>query len=234
MAYNIPFIDNNGIRENLNSIEFNNLYRNGLRGNLQFAQDPIENFDTGNRDSTLLLTGGTLENQDVLFENNDDISEEATKTDAQVIQRLRNISSVNRPLTHEEKQFELFTTNNFDPRFRRLLQQEALRTGSNIFSEFSEDHVNSVRESNMNFLKESNLYDLLPTNISLATKQEDLLTKLREKNIFNLGFEQLVKKAKEEQELQKEQQKFADTFRGKTKETQSQKFERLTKGRPEL
>jgi hypothetical protein len=53
MAYNIPFIDNNGIRENLNSIEFNNLYKNGLRGNLQFAQDPIENFDTGNSDSTL-------------------------------------------------------------------------------------------------------------------------------------------------------------------------------------
>jgi hypothetical protein len=230
MSYALPFLNGNGEAQQYGN-EFEQMYRLELGGNLMIPQDPVIDYNTGSKYTLYDATDG-IYNQAKLFENNDDPQEDQKVTDEQAMQRIRNTSGINRQLTESEKRFNLYTTNNFDIRFRNQLKDESERSGDNIFSEFSQDHVNAVRNSNTNYIKEENLYD------TPDTRQYNMLQSLGAKNMFgnksitNEALSALMNMARSEQKTQEGQQKFRDTFAGKTKETMGDKFQRMTADRP--
>lgn len=230
MSYALPILNGNGDAQQYGN-EFEQMYRLELGGNLMIPQDPIIDYNTGSKYTLYDATDG-IYNQSKLFENNDDPQEDQKVTDEQAMQRIRNTSGINRQLTESEKRFNLYTTNNFDIRFRNQLKDESERSGDNIFSEFSQDHVNAVRNSNANYIKEENLYE------TPDTKQYNMLQALGSKNMFgnksitNEALSALMNMARSEQKTQEGQQKFRDTFAGKTKETMGDKFQRMTANRP--
>ena len=228
MSYAIPIIGRNGKPQKYGS-EFEQMYDLELKGNLQIPQDPVVDYNTGNKYSLYDNTGG-IYNQAKLFENNDDPNEEQQTTDQQAMDRLRNNASANRQLTEQEKRFNLYTDNNFDIRFRRQLVDEATKSGSNIFSEYSQDHVKAVQTSNQNYFKESTLYDRPPK----GSKEEKLQSMLSGfgSNPLNAGLSGMMAFAKQEQKEQMAGQKFRDTFAGKTEPTMSDVFREKMKGRP--
>ena len=230
MSYALPFLNGNGEAQQYGN-EFEQMYRLELGQNLMIPQDPVIDYNTGSKYTLYDATDG-IYNQAKLFENNDDPQEDQKVTDEQAMQRIRNTSGINRQLTESEKRFNLYTTNNFDIRFRNQLKDESERSGDNIFSEFSQDHVNAVRNSNTNYIKEENLYD------TPDTRQYNMLQSLGAKNMFgnksitNEALSALMNMARSEQKTQEGQQKFRDTFAGKTKETMGDKFQRMTADRP--
>lgn len=227
---NIPILDNDG-NEQTYGKEFENLYKDNLKGNLQIPQDPVIDYNTGQKYTLYDNTGG-IYNQSKLYENNNDPNEDQQVTDQQAMERIRNSANINRPLTEDEKRFNLYTTNSFDIRFTNQLVRESLSSGSNLFSEFSQDHVNALRESNENQFNEQNLYISKSNNVNLLAnllKQQQIEGKKEESNtLVDLGIQTLMDLAKKEQKVQEEQQKFRDTAVGKTSETMSQKFEKIT------
>jgi hypothetical protein len=230
MSYALPILNGDGEAQQYGN-EFDQMYKLELGGNLMIPQDPIIDYNTGSKYTLYDATDG-IYNQAKLFENNDDPQEDQKVTDEQAMERIRNTSGINRQLTESEKRFNLYTTNNFDIRFRNQLKDESEKSGDNIFSEFSQDHVNAVRNSNANYIKEENLYE------TPDTRQYNLLQSLGAKNMFggksitNEALSALMDMARAEQKQQEGQQKFRDTFAGKTKETMSDKFNRMTKDRP--
>lgn len=230
MAYALPLINGDGETQQYGN-EFEQMYRLELGQNLMIPQDPVIDYNTGSKYTLYDATDG-IYNQSKLFENNDDPQEDQKVTDAQAMERIRNTAGINRQLSESEKRFNLYTTNNFDIRFRNQLKDESMKAGDNMFSEYSQDHVNSVRNANTNYVKEENLYD------TPATKQYNLLQSLGAKNMFgnktalDQALSALLDTARQEQKTQIQQQKFRDTFAGKTKETMSDKFARMTEGRP--
>jgi len=227
MSYAIPILGRNGKPQKYGS-EFEQMYDLELKGNLQIPQDPVIDYDTGKKYTLYDNTGG-IYNQAKLFENNDDPNEEQQTTDQQAMERLRNNASVNRQLTEQEKRFNLYTDNNFDIRFRKQLVDEATKTGSNIFSEFSQDHVNAVQTANQNYIKEETLYTRPPK----GSKEEKLQALLGGYglNPLSAGLAGLTAMAKQEQKQQMEGQAFRDAFTGKTKPTMTDVFREKTKGR---
>lgn len=227
MSYAIPIMGRNGKPQKYGS-EFEQMYNLELKGNLQIAQDPVVDYDTGNKYTLYDNTGG-IYNQAKLFENNDDPNEEQQTTDQQAMERIRNNASANRQLTEQEKRFNLYTDNNFDIRFRRQLVDEAIKSGSNMFSEYSQDHVNAVQTANQNYIKESTLYERPPK----GTKEADLEQLLRgfSSNPLSAGLAGLSAMARQEQKEQMAGQKFRDTFAGKTKPTMTDVFREKMKGR---
>jgi len=228
MSYALPILDGNGENQSYGN-EFEQMYKLELGGNMMIPQEPIKDYNTGSKYTLYDDTGG-IYNQAKLFENNDDPKEEQQTTDEQAMERIRNTSGINRQLTDSEKRFNLYTTNNFDIRFRNKLLDESRKVGDNIFSEFSQDHVNAVRASNQGYVKEENLYD------TPDTKQYNFMEALKaskgKQSPVDLALESLMNMARAEQKKQEGQQKFRDTFAGKTKETMSDKFNRMTKDRP--
>jgi hypothetical protein len=104
-----------------------------------------------------------------------------------------------------------------------------LKSGSNIFSEYSQDHVKDVQTSNLNFKKEETLYSRAPK----GTKEEKLQSMLGSYglNPLSAGLAGLTSMAKKEQKEQMAGQKFRDTFAGKTKPTMTDVFREKMKGR---
>jgi hypothetical protein len=193
--YVLPILDNNG-NEQKYSNEFDNIYKAGLQGNLIDAQDPVIDYNTG-KQFTIYNTTGGIYNQNKLFENNDDPNEEQQVTNEQAMARIRNMSGINRPLTQTEKSFELYTNDSYDPRFRNELLKESMKSGSNIFSEYSQDHVNNVRESYKNFFNEENLYTRAINPLALlASKQANKGTD----DLMKYGFSKFADIIRKEQE----------------------------------
>ena len=230
MSYALPILNGDGEAQQYGN-EFEQMYRLELGGNMMIPQDPIIDYNTGSKYTLYDATDG-IYNQAKLFEKNEVPQEEQKVTDEQAMQRIRNTAGINRQLSESEKRFNLYTTNNFDIRFRNQLKDESERSGDNIFSEFSQDHVNAVRNSNANYIKEENLYE------TPDTRQYNMLQSLGAKNMFggksitNEALSALMNMARSEQKTQEGQQKFRDTFAGKSKESMSDKFNRMTKDRP--
>lgn len=228
MSYALPILDGNGENQKYGN-EFEQMYKLELGGNMMIPQEPIIDYNTGSKYTLYDDTGG-IYNQAKLFENNDDPKEEQQTTDEQSMERIRNTSGINRQLTDSEKRFNLYTTNNFDIRFRNKLLDESKKVGDNIFSEFSQDHVNAVRAANQGYVKEENLYETPDTK--QYNFMEALKTSKGKQSPVDVALESLMNMARAEQKKQQGQQQFRDTFTDKTKETMSDKFNRLTKDKP--
>ena len=229
MSYTLPILDGNGNNQSYGN-EFEQMYNLELGGNMMIPQNPIIDYNTGSK-YTLYDASDGIYNQARLFENNDDPKEDQQTTDQQAMTRIRNTAGINRQLTETEKRFNLYTTNNYDIRFRNQLKDESMKTGDNIFSEFSQDHVNSVRKSNQGYIKEDNLYGEPPTSF-----EDQLMKAMKDgkngKSTTNVLLDTLMGQARKEQKKQQGQQQFRDTFAGKTDETMSDKFNRQTKDQP--
>lgn len=229
--FTIPIIDNNGESQTYGS-EFDQMYELELKGNLQSPLDPVIDYNTGSKYTLYDDTGGVY-NQARLFENNDDPKEDQQTTDQQALQRIRNMAGINRQLTETEKRYNLYTTDNYDIRFRDALVNESIKNNDNIFSEFSQDHVNSIRASNTNQYKEENLYD------TPETAQSRLLSSLNESIKGNMGgditsfaLNSLMSMAKQEQQQQTASQAFRDRQMPKPIPTMTEKFNARMTGRP--
>lgn len=228
----LPFIDSNGAPQKFGT-EFDHIYDIELKNNLIIPNAPVIDYNTGKK-YTLYDTTDGIYNQARLFENNDNPQEDQQITDQQALSRIRKESSSNRELTESEKRYQLYTTDNFDIRFRGQLMAESLKRGDNIFSEFSQDHVNAVRTANTNLINEENLYT------TPADRQANFLSSLSgmtgdmflNKNVLNQALGGLMAEAKREQTAQEEAQKFRDRQMPKTSATLGEKFDIRMKGRP--
>ena len=228
----IPFIDNDGAPQKYGS-EFDQMYQLELRGNLQIPNEPVIDYNTGSKYTLYDNTDG-IYNQEKLFENNDDPKEDQQVTSQQALERIRNNSSIDRPLTQSERRYNLYTDDNFDIRFRNQLIDESRKANDNIFSEFSQDHVRSIRDANTNYNKELNLYD------TPQTLQNQFFTRERKQgrretgfgDLSSMGIEALMDMARAEQKTQSEAQAFRDRQMPKSQPTMTQRFADLTKGKP--
>lgn len=198
--YVLPILDNNGNVQKYSN-EFDNIYKAGLQGNLMEAQDPVIDYNTGQKFTIYDTTGGVY-NQAKLFENNDDPKEDQQVTDRQAMERIRNMSGIDRPLTQTEKSYQLYTNDSFDPRFRNELLKESMKTGSNLFSEYSQDHVNNVRESVKNAFNEENLYTRGINPLALIAQKQ--LGK-DSKDLMSYGLSKFVDTIRKEQEERNKQ-----------------------------
>ena len=231
----IPILNNNGNIQKYGQ-EFDKIYNVNLKGNLMVPQDPIEDFKTDSKITTYDMGMG-IYNQQKLYQNNDDPNEDQRYTNQQAMQRIKNNTSINRPMTETEKRFNLYTTNNFDIRFRNDLLNESIQNNDNLFSEFSQDHVNAVRESNTTQDREENLYirgtnplsklaNLLRAQAQTQTKTDTGETKEKLTGAIIKG---LFDMAKKEQEDLKEKTKLREEATGTREKTMGERFDEKTK-----
>lgn len=225
----LPFIDSNGNPQTFGS-EFDQIYDIELRNNLMVPNAPVIDYNTG-KNFTLYDTTDGIYNQSRLFENNDNPQEDQQITEQQALARIRTNPSTNRELTESEKRYQLYTDNNFDIRFKRQLMAESLKTGDNLFSEFSRDHVDAVRQSNTSLMNEENLYEprtSQETNLLSGLSTDSFLNK----SVINEALRGLMGEAKREQKAQEEAQKFRNRQMPKVSPTLGEKFDIRMKGRP--
>lgn len=229
MSYAIPLIDTNGNFQ-IYGNEFQQMYNFELKGNLQIPNEPVIDYNTGSK-YTLYDTTDGIYNQEKLFENNDDPKEDQQVTSQQAMERIRNNSSVNRSLTESEKRYNLYTNDDFDIRFRNQLVDESIKSNDNLFSEYSRDHVNAIRESNTNYSKELNLYD------TLATQQSNFFNRPTKPGtgsggLTNIALDTLMTMAKEEQKTQASAQAFRDRQMPKYEPTMTDRYREMIRGKP--
>jgi hypothetical protein len=97
-------------------------------------------------------------NQMKIFENNSDVSDNILYSDAQQMERLRQIGSLNRPLTAEERAIGEAVGFDLDPTIRNVLVNESTNAGNNIYAQESQDFVKQIQKDVEEYSNEVNLY----------------------------------------------------------------------------
>ena len=141
----------NDLGSEFNQIQSNDRYRGLMDSDIL---NPIS--DRSNTTDELYLDG--ISNQMKIFQNNSDLSDNLLYTDAQQMERLRDIGSINRPLNAEERALSEAVGYDLDPNIRNTLVQEATRQGDNIYAQESQDFVKQVQQDVSEYAKEVNLY----------------------------------------------------------------------------
>lgn len=223
--YRLPLVNGNGKPLSFGN-EFNILYGGEMRDGLIEPTAPIMDYSGESKNLFTTLNIDGIDNQSRLYENNDDPSEEYQLTDAQALQTILNRSSVNRPMTENEKKLQLYTDQPWDDRFREELVREAIEDRSNIFSTESQDFVNAVRQANENYFKEENLY--VPR--SLLKQERDKKHTYNFNDPIGAGLDILLNQIKKEKQKQKGRETYRKTFTGgKMEPTQDEKFKKIQK-----
>jgi hypothetical protein len=131
-----------------------------------------DNVDFNNFYTTEYISG--VYNQDVILENNYNPEEELDMTDAQARAELAGDASLDRPISAEEKEVQLYTDNDLDPRLRQEVVTESQLNGSNLDFSESQDFVREIQESVKAYTDEQNLYiSLVPFTQQRATVGQD-------------------------------------------------------------
>jgi len=216
--------------------EFNMIYQQQLNNNLMNPSTPQEDFNTGEQFSVYNNTG-SVHNQQAIFKNNENPSEEQQYTYGQAQENVMKNFNNARPLTRNERAITIYTDNDYSPEFRQQLVEDSIRSGSNIFSTVSQDFVKEVQESNFNLKYNDNLYNLNPNPESqliqllklneaketMRNNQESKVNKtLNEAADILFNMAEKEKQQKENDRLEK--QRFSDRFRPKDKQTLNEKF----------
>ncbi len=235
--FQIPFINRDGGPQTYSS-EFDKMYQLERGQNLMSPDNilpddaPLNKYNA----TTLYDTTDGIYNQARLYENNDDPKEDQTITPLQAMERIRNNASINRPMTQSEQRFNLLTDDNFDIRFRNQLLVESVKAGDNIFSEFSQDHVVGVRESNTALNREENLYDIPAVQQS---RFFDASTRgpAGKKDMTSAGLDAMFQMARNEQKTQQDAQAYRDrALRARGGHgggpTMTEKYDTAIKGKP--
>ena len=127
-----------------------------------------DNVDFNNFYTTEYISG--VYNQDVILENNYNPEEELDMTDAQARAELAGDASLDRPISAQEKEIQLYTDNDLDPRLRQEVVTESQLNGSNLDFSESQDFVREIQESVKAYTDEQNLYiSLVPFTQQRAT-----------------------------------------------------------------
>ena len=95
------------------------------------SADPVEDHNTGSLITTFDPTG--IYKQQIIFEHNDDSTEDTRYTDAQSMQHILNQSSLTRPISEQERRLNMNSNVPLDPRFRAEMVEEAVKSNSNMF-----------------------------------------------------------------------------------------------------
>jgi hypothetical protein len=141
----------NDLGNEFNKIQSNDRYRGLMESNIL---NPVS--ISSNTTDELYLDG--FSNQMKIFENNSDLSDNRLYSDAQQMERLRDIGSINRPLNAEEKAISEAVGYDLDPNIRNVLVREATRQGDNIYAQESQDFVKQIQKDVEEYSKEVNLY----------------------------------------------------------------------------
>lgn len=231
----LPILDNNGNKAVYGS-EFENLYKSQLRGDLQNPTVISRDYNTGEKFTLYDGTGG-IYNQSLIYENNDDATEDQRYTYGQARENIMKVFEGARNLNSDEKAVNLYTNNSYDPKFRRALVEESIKNGSNIFSTTSQDFVKEVQESNLSYNRNENLYDLYPDK----KKQISQLLNMGNVGRFgtsgtsmagavDAGLSGLFGMARAEQMRQQKQQSFRDRYAPRGTQTLNERFMANTSG----
>lgn len=111
--------------------------------------------DNSNYRETRNLSG--VPNQNLILQNNYDPNEELNQTDLQALQTITDSVNLSGSLT-EIQRLNRDQDTELDPRINDAIHDEAVRIGSNIYNDMSEDFVDDVQRSLMNYIKERDLY----------------------------------------------------------------------------
>jgi len=142
-----------------------------------------DEVDFNNYYTTEYISG--VANQNVLYENNYNPTEELEFTDPQQRAKIAGSASLDRPLTVEEKQIELYTDSDLDPRLKQEIRTESQLSGSNLDFSQTQDFVREIQESVKAYNDEKNLY------ISLVpfTQSRESIARENMKNLINSNLE---------------------------------------------
>ena len=145
MTYQLPIVTSSGKTPKYGN-DFNLLYSSTINNGIMESVDPVEDHNTGSLITTFDPTG--IYKQQVIFEHNDDSTEDTRYTDTQSMQHILNQSSLTRPISEQERRLNMNSNVPLDPRFRAEMVEEAVKSNSNMFGLQSQDFVKSVRKSN--------------------------------------------------------------------------------------
>lgn len=201
--YQLPILSNSGKTAKYGN-DFNLLYSNTINNGMMESSDPVEDHNTGVLATTYDPTG--IYKQQVIFEHNDDPTEEQRYTDAQAMQYILNRTSLTRPISEQEMKLKMYSNVPLDPRFRTEMVNEAVESKSNMFSLHSQDFVNLIRKSNETYSKERNIYKL-PSNkhpIAIQQKLNSIQMKSDYSDPINAALSYIINQSKEDKK-QKEQ-----------------------------
>jgi len=232
--YSIPFVDSQGNPQTYSS-EFDRLYQGEMTGGLMIKQDPIVDFNTGRLYATYDNSGG-VPNQEVLFEDgNEDTEEDSKQTNVQALQSILDEQSLKRGLTNQEKRNEIYTDSTFDPRFRKQLVLESIRDNSNMFAINTTDLIEETQRANQSFTRQENLETLNPNVNAQLQQVQAIQNKINSdydngiNTAFNSGIDILFNLAKEEEQQQRRREAFRARQMPRQTPTMSERFANLTK-----
>ena len=234
--YQLPILSNSGKTAKYGN-DFNLLYSNTINNGMMDSSDPVEDHNTGVLATTYDPTG--IYKQQIIFEHNDDPTEEQRYTDAQAMQYILNRTSLTRPISEQEMKMNMYSNVPLDPRFRAEMVNEAIESKSNMFGLHSQDFVKLIRKSNETYTKERNIYKLPSSKHPIAVQQK--LNSIQLKSDFsdpiNDALSYIMNQGKEDKK-QKEQDNikmnsYRETAVPRSKPTQEQEFyEKVIKKQP--
>lgn len=203
--YSIPLQQNNIPIQNLGSefIQVQNTNRSqGLITPL-FLND----VDFNNHTADIYIDG--IPNKEVLLQNNYDPSEDNIYSQAERQNFIANQASLQRPLTYEEKQIQLYSEadKDLDPRLRQQVVLESNLNGSNLDNSQSQDFVRDIQDSIKNYDDEVNLYlKQVPysrSRASLIRELDPLNADVQSQNVFS-GLYDIVRGVEDQQEQERQ------------------------------
>lgn len=202
MSFELPIINSNDVSiQELETLpEFDRIQElNRDRGLI----DPIVR-DPQNVSYNISTTIG-YNNQDdlssIVLENNYDTSEEIFQTRASALQFISRYSDL--PESEQQQALKEFTNYDLNQNVANALKIEARNSGSNMFSEESQDFVKQIQESVKNYNAEKNLYfgtdkDRLQETLE-QLRDENFIKNIEKEGILNATTEELLKAEKTQQ-----------------------------------
>ena len=196
MSLELPILKNGREINNLGS-EFMSMQNEDMNNDLINPEIIGIRADNFNPSYNYNLSGIT--DPSIIMQNNENPNEELTQTNEQALMFIEHAIK-NGVVTKLDKLIDVTEDFKLSPVLRRKLEEEAIRTGSNIFNHESQDFVNTIRKSIETWQEEKNLYRTPPQNLGeflsrqLESTEDDDPTKRKVNDVLNNVFEDIFKR----------------------------------------
>ena len=219
--YSVPIIP----QSILNNSEFSKVYNLELNNGMFDPTLKATNYFTGDN-RTVYYTDGH-EKQMELFKNNYNTTEDQKTTEDQYKQYVNNQKVLEKPISEQEAEIDMYSNTRLDPRLRNEMVMEAVKSKSNIFNTESQDFVEEVRDSYAYYLGEENLYrpdKIMRNYIQQAAQKLNMNDGINEQSVKSVLIDEVLKRAEQEQkdkelklnEAQIRRERFFPTPKAKT------------------
>jgi hypothetical protein len=219
--YSVPIIP----QSILNNSEFSKVYNLELNNGMFDPTLKANNYFTGDN-RTVYYTDGH-EKQMELFKNNYNTQEDEKTTEDQYKQYVNNQKVLEKPISEQEAEIDMYSNTRLDPRLRNEMVMEAVKSKSNIFNTESQDFVEEVRDSYAYYLGEENLYrpdKIMRKYIQEAGRAMNMNDGINEQSVKSVLIDEVLKRAEQEQkdkeikanEAQIRRERFYPTPKAKT------------------